>query len=511
MSTKALTDEQREALRIKQEIIRAKEQQLRLREGLPFLYGWKWYPWAREFYESDNKLNFLCAANQISKSSTQIRKCIDWATNRDKWPRLWGRKPVQFWYLYPSQKQVDAEFRTKWQQFLPRGEFKAKGPYSWKEIIKNKDIIGIHFIDADVYVFFKTYAQDVASLQTGTCDAIFCDEELPVNIYDELIFRISASDGYFHMVFTATLGQDFWRDVVEEKGAKEKLPEAAKWQVSMYDCLFYEDGTPSHWTEERIQIVKNRCKNHNEVLRRVYGRFVVDSGRKYAQFDMKRHQIPAQSIPEEWFIYCGVDTGSGGDENHPAAICFVAVRPDFRAGLVFRGWRGDNETTTASDIVQRFISLKGKLMLNAQYYDWADRDFFEIAARMNQPFLAADKSHEKGEEVINVLFKNNMLHVFEDSELDKLAWELSNLRVDTPKRAAKDDFCDALRYAVTRIPWDWSVITGNKPDWEATPVEPAKSPMQREVEERRTRARDAEQAQIDLEEEFEEWNDLYGN
>jgi hypothetical protein len=502
--------ENKDELARMQALIIAKEQRLKLMEGLPFLYGWKWYPWAREFFESINKLNFLCAANQISKSSTQIRKCIDWATNQEKWPKLWARRPVQFWYLYPSQKQVDAEFLTKWQQFLPRGEFKDDPVYGWKEIRKNKEIIGIKF-NIGVYLFFKTYAQDPGSLQTGTCDAIFCDEELPVELYDELIFRISASDGYFHMVFTATLGQDFWKAVVEGKGKHERLPEAAKWQVSMYDCLLYEDGTPSHWTNEKIQQVKNRCKDTSEILRRVYGRFVVDSGRKYSQFDMKRHQLSGlEAVPSDWLLYGGVDTGSGGEDNHPAAIAFVAVRPDFRFGRVFLGWRGDDVTTTAGDVVMKFLAMRGERVMTGQFYDWADKDFFEIAARMGEPFVPAEKSHEKGEEVINVLFKNDMLVIDDDEELQKLAWELSNLRVDTPKRKAKDDFCDALRYAVTRIPWDWSAITGKMPTTEVSLVTRRKTtPEQQRLEERRARFQEQARETERVEDEIAEWNELY--
>lgn len=498
-----------EALVILQEKIRLKEDELKLREGLPFLHGWKWYVWAREFFESTNKMNFLCAANQISKSSTQIRKCIDWATNREKWPKLWARRPMQFWYLYPTSTQVTIEFETKWKQFLPRGEFKDHPVYGWRMEKKNKEVFAIHF-NSGVHVFFKTYAQETEALQTGTCDAIFCDEELPLEHYDELLMRITANDGYFHMVFTATLGQDFWKAVIEEKGTREKLPEAAKWQVSMYDCLLYEDETPSHWTHEKIQVAKNRCKNHNEVLRRIYGKFVVDEGRKYEQFDMKRHMIDPEPIPEDWAIYGAADSGSGGDDNHPAAVCFVAVRPDFRAGRVFLGWRGDGIATTSADIIQKFIELRGNRVCNGQYYDQSDRDFFEISTRMGEPFVPADKSHEKGEQVVNVLFKNDMLFVHDTEELQKLAWELSNLRVDTVKRKAKDDFADALRYAVTRIPWDWTVIQGKPLEGEKK-SEPKKKKTPAELENELRRARffeDARQARADIENEIEEWASL---
>ena len=56
--------------------IKEMEERIKLREGLPFLHGWKWYSWARAFFESQNQVNLLCAANQISKSSTQIRKAL---------------------------------------------------------------------------------------------------------------------------------------------------------------------------------------------------------------------------------------------------------------------------------------------------------------------------------------------------------------------------------------------------------------------------------------------------
>jgi hypothetical protein len=508
-----------ERLKEKLEFLALKEKQVELREGLPFLYGWKWYPWARDFFESVNKLNFLCAANQISKSSTQIRKCIDWATNWQKWPSLWRNKPVQFWYLYPSAGVATAEFRTKWQQFLPKGKYKTEAVidgrpnfYAWKEEIKNKEIHCIHFFVADLYVFFKSYAQDTQTLQTGTCDAIFCDEELPIEHYDELLMRLSAADGYFHMVFTATLGQEWWRSVIEETGDKEKLVGAYKSQVSMYDCTFYEDGTPSHWTHEKIQVVKNRCKTHNEVLRRVYGRFVVDEGLKYEAFDIKRHVIPEARVPDDWHIYGGVDIGSGGEKGHPAAIVFCAVRPDYRAGRVFLGWRGDGIPTTASDVVEKFIELKKahELNLTAQYYDHASKDFFEISSRMGEPFQPADKAHDKGEAVINVLFKNNMLFLSDTPELEKLAWELTNLRLDTPKTKAKDDFTDALRYAITRIPWDWSAIVGAKPEGWLAP-EPVLSEGDR-INQARRKAFEPEESdgQRSFEEEISEWNDLYG-
>lgn len=485
------------------------ERKLELQQGLPFLYGWKWYPWAREFFESTNKMNFLCAANQISKSSTQIRKCIDWATNREKWVKLWPMKPIQFWYLYPTKDVAEIEFETKWKLFLPRGKYADDPTYGWKEEWKNKSLFAIHF-NSGVHVYFKTYAQDAQHLQSGTCDAIFCDEELPVELYDELIMRITASDGYFHMVFTATLGQDFWKEVIEEKGDKERLKEAFKLQVAMFDCLKYEDGSPSHWTPAKIQQAISRCKSQAEVLRRVYGRFIVDAGRKYECFDriqnMKKKSHPHE-YPHGWHVYAGVDIGSGGEKGHPASIVFVAVRPDFRAGRVFKAWRGDGIVTESSDILRQFRKMKGKIICTGQYYDWGSKDFQIVATRNSEPFLKAEKGHDIGEDTINVLFKNRMLYLYEgDPEMEKLSSELATLKTETPKNKAKDDLVDALRYAVSQIPWDWSVITSQPAPGKVKPT-----PEQTELEQRKAAFMGGEEEDKtwDVEEEMEAWGELY--
>jgi phage terminase large subunit-like protein len=405
---------------------------------------------------------------------------------------------------------VNAEFVTKWLLFLPRGKFKDDPVYGWKEERKHGDIVAIHF-NSGVHIFFKTYSQNAEDLQSGTCDAIFCDEELPEELYSELIARLNASDGYFHMVFTATLGQDFWRQVMEPREDEdERFPDAAKWCVSLYDSQKYIDDSPSPWTDEKIAGVVSRCKSQAEFLKRVMGRFVVVGGRKYESFDATKHMKPKHPLPKDWLVFEGVDIGSGGD-NHKAAICFVAVRPDFRAGRVFLGWRGDDEVTTAGDVFQKHLELKREYNLQPtiQAYDHAAKDFHTIASRAGESFVKAEKGHDLGEDVLNTLFKYDMLFIYEDGELAKLAGELSTLMKLTPKNKAKDDFADALRYAVTRVNWDFSFLTGA----EAPKVEfdPEMSPKQREIAERRKAFEEQAQDEGSVEEEIAEWNDAYGS
>lgn len=493
-----------------------------LKAGLPHLFERKWYAWAKTFFDSRNKLTLLCAANQISKSSTQIRKAIEWAGNPKLWDELWGDKcpPRQFWYLYPDKATASAEVMHKWvPEFLPRGKYKDHPTYGWEILYGDRRRVEAIVFKSGVTIYFKTYEQDVQNLQSGTVHAIFCDEELPEPLYSELQARLFGTDGYFSMVFTATKNQDFWKRAIEGEGDAELFPEALKLQVSMYECLVYTDGTPGGYSEKRIKEVIAKCKSETEVQRRVHGRFVTELGRKYGAFEATRHYKKPFAIPTDWHRYSGIDIGTGG-AGHAPAICFVAIRPDFRLGVVYKGWKGDDgQVFTDGDVYEKYVELRGRQPIVTARYDWAAKDFHTIAERNSDPVERAEKSHDVGESTLNTLFKNDMLFVFDDEELTKLGSELSSLMKATPKRHAQDDFADALRYAVVSVPWDWSMLQG-EPTEEALKEEETKpytaeERVAMEIAERRGEFTDGRQKAKDdwheLEEEFAEWNEAYGN
>lgn len=497
---------------------------LKKMEELPHLYGWDWYEWAWKFHESTNRFNFLCAANQISKSSTQIRKAINWATNQPLWPKLWRTPPTQFWYLYPTKPVATTEFHEKWEpEFLPRGTMKDDKTYGWTAEYKNKEIWAIHF-NSGTSIYFKTYEQDTQNMQTGTVYAIFADEELPFEHFQELRSRLNATNGYFHMVFTATLGQDEWRRTMEPADESEELFRGAlKLQVSMYDCLSYRGGKKSFWTLERIKEIEMECATEAEVQKRVYGRFVVAGGLKCQGFNRARNLVPHQIISPSWHIYTGTDIGSGGEKNHPAAHAFLAVRPDFKYGIIFKAWRGDGVDTASNDILKKHIELctyevvdsngqtiKKQLQPVIRSYDHQARDFFIVSMTAGVPFTPADKRRDVGENMLSTLFKLGMLSIMEgDAELAKLVVELTSLKVDTPKTKAKDDLYDATRYAVTRVPWDFQGVAGEIFKVEEG-VADERTEEQIAYDERRSTKSLPERDEYGIEEELSEWQDLLG-
>jgi phage terminase large subunit-like protein len=510
---------QNESLIQQYQRLKAAEELTAQRESmLPHLYAYGWYRWALEFFHSTNKVTLLTAGNQLSKSSTQIRKMIHWATETELWPKLWSETPTLFWYLYPSQPVINQECATKWEpKFLPRGMMKTDPKYGWKWIKDGQNYRGIAF-NSGVIMLFKAYSQKAEVLQTASVYYLGCDEELDVSLYDELMFRTAATGGYFSMVFTATKGQDFWRRAMEPReGEAETLTDALKMTVSAYDCLEYVDGRKSPITLDWIAHMRSLCKNETEVQKRIFGRFIKAEGRVYPAFDMLEHVKKYHHIPADWHVYAGVDIGSGGIEEeessgskkapaHPSAIVYVGVNKNFTEGRIFLGWRGDGVKTIAGDVFDRYQSFveNEKLNITQAAYDYAAADFGTIAQRNGVHFTKAIKNREDGIGIVNSLFSKGMLKIYDTPELMKLATELATLDTFTDKRHAKDDFADALRYAVIQIPWDF---TQAKDDQEVK----EESNYAKQLRERRehydgkTCGPEDEEEQWDVEEELSEW------
>lgn len=437
------------------------ERLLEWEKSLPHLYGFPWYSWAKKFFDSKHKAAFLTAANQVSKSSTQIRTGIEWATNQSLWNTLWpklleNQKPNTFWYFYPTKEQWQAEFESKWvPDFLPRN--KDDATHGWRTA-NDKGLVTKIIFNSGVTIYCKTYAQKIKDLQTGSVHALFLDEECPAEYIPELQARLRATNGYIRAVFTATHGQEYWRRVMEPKSRQEEIyPDAFKQTVSLYDSQEYINGRKSQWTNQRIQEIIDECTSDAEVQRRVFGRFVKSEGLRFDSFDLERNMMPPQQIPTSWGIFGAVDPGSGGKSGHPAAITFIAVRPDYKEGWIFKGWRGDGIQTANPDILNKFRELKGNMLLMGQVYDYKDKDFFLIAQSQGEPFQMANKTRDEGFGLVNSLFKNGMLKIFKnDPELGKLVTELMTLSKTIDKREAKDDLCDAVRYGCMSIPWDFA-------------------------------------------------------
>lgn len=465
--------------------------------------------------------SFLVTNNYIvtHNSSTAIRRNIHLATApqlwKDYWPNLMpGQKPNLFWYFYPTRDVCSTEFETKWlKEFLPQGEFETHPQFGWEAEYSKGEIYAVHF-KTGVSIQFKTYAQKIKDLQTSSVYHLTCDEEMPIEFLPELKARLNATDGYFLTVFTATLGQQYWKEAMEPTTPdEEKFKEALKIQVSLFDSQTYEDGTPSPWTTAKINRAIANCPTDAEIQRRVYGRFVKSEGLMIDAFDVTKNISESHPLPKDWQVFSGVDPGSGGTTGHPAAMVLLGVNSNYQEARVFRAWRGDGIPTTSSDILFKYKELKGNLLPVAQKYDWAAKDFFMVASQSGEAFSPAEKGRDRGISLLNTLFKTNMLKVQSgDPELQKLVSELMSVSITGDKSRAKDDLLDALRYAVMSVPWDFSKNDFNNS--EKTSKEKNEAPrLLSQKELRKEWFLNSKKANTEtlIEDELDYWSDLLGS
>jgi hypothetical protein len=178
------------------------------------------------------------------------------------------------------------------------------------------------------------------------------------------------------------------------------------------------------------------------------------------------------------------------------------VSPDFRQGRIFKGWCGDDgKEYTSLDIIEKYVEISKGLNVVACYYDFSDKDLQTFAVSKGVSITPAEKSHESGERVLNVLFKNEMLAIYDIPELEGLVTELTTLLHKTPKTKAKDDRVDSTRYACVLIPWDFDSAIGSA----QIEIEKPKTDYELRCQNYDDRYRKEEE----LNAEFEEWNALY--
>jgi len=472
-------------------VIKEMEEEKALKEGLPHLFGFPWYNWARAVFESENREILLTAANQVSKSSTAIRKNIHWATWTEAWPRLWpnlmeGQKPNLFWYFYPNKETAGTEFETKWlPEFLPRGQYEDDPRYGWQVIYKKGDLHALKF-NTGVTIQFKTYAMRERNIQASTVYHVTADEEMPLEMFPEIKVRLQATRGYYLGVFTATIGQDYWRRAMEPINADEEVHKSAfKQQISLFDCETYMDGTPSRWNKKAISEAIAACPTELEVQRRVYGKFVKSEGLLFESFDPVQNVCEPHDITN-WTIYGAVDPGSGGKSGHPTGISFLALSPDSKEVRVINSWRGDGIQTAHPDILEKWLELKKPYSMTQQIYDGQAKDFFIVATRVGEPFIPANKAKDAGYGLLNSLLKNRQLKIWSGvGDNHKLINEFMSVPAGLDKRAYrgknKDDLADATRYAAMAMPVEMEIKTKTNVE----KVEPVKEVFETSDERRR--------------------------
>ena len=153
---------------------------------------------------------------------------------------------------------------------------------------------------------FKSYEQGRQKFQSDEVDVIWLDEEPNMDIYQECLARISASDGMVYITFTPLLS----RSSVVLRFINEKSVDRDYVRMTIDDALHF---TP----EMKRKTIEGYDKSERDA--RVKGNPASRSGKIFELAEKSVSELALHNIPSYWAKIWGIDFGIG----HPFAAALL--------------------------------------------------------------------------------------------------------------------------------------------------------------------------------------------
>jgi phage terminase large subunit-like protein len=146
---------------------------------------------------------------------------------------------------------------------------------------------------------FKTYEQGRRSFEGEAKDFIWCDEEPPLDVYTEMLYRLLTTKGLAWTTFTPLLG-------MSEMVTQFLEPESEASRDSKYVVQAGWKDVPHLDAEERRKLIANTPPY--QIKTRTEGEPALGAGAIYpiAESDIT---VPHRAIPEDWPRAFGMDVG----------------------------------------------------------------------------------------------------------------------------------------------------------------------------------------------------------
>jgi phage terminase large subunit-like protein len=146
---------------------------------------------------------------------------------------------------------------------------------------------------------FKTYEQGRRSFEGEAKDFVWCDEEPPLDVYIEILYRLLTTKGLAWTTFTPLLG-------MSEVVGRFLEPEDDESMASQYVVQAGWKDVPHLDEEEKAKLVANTPPY--QIKARTEGEPALGSGAIYP-IDEAEITVPDRVIPETWPRAYGMDVG----------------------------------------------------------------------------------------------------------------------------------------------------------------------------------------------------------
>ncbi|HHT83074.1 MAG TPA: hypothetical protein GXZ92_01250 [Clostridiales bacterium] len=162
-------------------------------------------------------------------------------------------------------------------------------------------------------IVFKSADQGREKFQGASVDFVWFDEEPPQDIYQECRMRIMDTKGDIFGTMTPLKGLTF---VYEEIFLNKRLdPEIQCFHMEWADNPFLDKA--------EIELM-TKSMSEEMLQSRRYGKFMLDTGLVYSEFDENIHVIEPFDAPKEWYDTVSIDPGL----NNPLSAHFYCVDYD---------------------------------------------------------------------------------------------------------------------------------------------------------------------------------------
>lgn len=325
------------------------------------------------FHKCKKRNRWVFGGNRSGKTECGAVECIYMA--RGIHPYRKNRKDVFGWVVSLSQQVQRDVAQKKILQYL-----NPEWIHSVVMLSGRKDSAESGVIDQirvkNVFggvstIGFKSCDQGREKFQGSSLDFVWFDEEPPKDIYDECRMRVLDRCGDIFGTMTPLKGITFIYDEIYMN--KYRNPEI--W----YEFMEWADNP--FLKKSEIALLQG-AMGENELLSRRYGRFAVNEGLVYPEFDERVHVIEPFSVPFEWQDCISIDLGL----NNPLAALWFCVDFDDNVYAVAEHYEAKRDIDYHAEAIKKTSAALG------WHTDGKGRLNALIDSAANQRTLAGSKS-----------------------------------------------------------------------------------------------------------------------
>lgn len=324
------------------------------------------------FHKCRKRNRWVFGGNRSGKTECGAVECVYMA--RGIHPYRKNRPNVFGWVVSLSQqvqrdvaqKKILQYLSPEWIEDIAMLSGKKGSPSGVVDQIRVRNVFGGISV-----IGFKSCDQGREKFQGASLDFVWFDEEPPQDIYEECRMRVMDRAGDLFGTMTPLKGLTFVYDEIYMN--KNNSPQV--W----YEFMEWSDNP--YMKKKEIALLE-QSMDAKELESRRYGKFCVNEGLVYTEFDERVHVIAPFSVPFEWQDTISIDPGL----NNPLSAHWYCVDFDGNVYVVAESYEAKRDIDYHA---QRIKEISAQL---GWHTDFQGRICALIDSAANQRTLASSKS-----------------------------------------------------------------------------------------------------------------------